>query len=177
MDLLLCDYVEHLWSTGAGRAQACDTLAGLRDIQPGLRNNLPGAWRLLRTWSVNEVPCRAPPLPEHIVKAMAGWSFFKGHNAFGVSLLAGFYGMLRTGEILNLRSSHMLSGPRDQQIVISLGLTKAGKRQGAAESVILGYQPAVKPAKRWKSLVPLTSGFVSSTGKWRKLFDECLEAL
>eukprot|EP00438_Fugacium_kawagutii_P027558 Skav207077 [mRNA] locus=scaffold1909:466964:476771:+ [translate_table: standard] len=156
MDALLCDFLEHLWSSGAGRAQACDTLAGVQDIQPGLRNHLPGAWRLLRTWSVNEIPCRAPPLPEHIVTAMAGWSFFKGHYSFGISLLVGFYSMLRTGEILNLRSSHMLSGPQDKQIVISLGLTKAGKRQGAAESVILGYAPAVKLAKKWKSLATVS---------------------
>eukprot|EP00438_Fugacium_kawagutii_P035720 Skav230250 [mRNA] locus=scaffold1520:20627:24494:+ [translate_table: standard] len=177
MDLLVCDFLEHLWSSGAGRAQACDTLAGLQDIQPGLRNNLPGAWRLLKTWSVNEVPCRAPPLPEHIVKAMAGWAFFKGYYAFGVSLLVGFYTMLRTGEILNLRSSHMMCGPKDQQIVVSLGLTKAGKRQGAAESVILGFQPAVKLTKRWKSLAPLTATFVSSSAKWRRLFSDCLAAL
>eukprot|EP00435_Cladocopium_sp_Y103_P004044 s5827_g1.t1 len=54
MDPLVCDYVEHLWSTGAGRGLACDTLAGLQDLQPNLKNSLPGAWRLLKTWHVNE---------------------------------------------------------------------------------------------------------------------------
>ena len=80
MDPLLCDYLEHLWSSGAGRAQANDTVAGLQDLQPNLRHHLPGAWRLLKTWSINEIPCRAPPLPEHLVHAMAGWAFFKGYN-------------------------------------------------------------------------------------------------
>lgn len=28
LDPLVCDYLEFLWSSGAGRAQACDTLAG-----------------------------------------------------------------------------------------------------------------------------------------------------
>eukprot|EP00438_Fugacium_kawagutii_P036234 Skav234091 [mRNA] locus=scaffold212:164975:165838:- [translate_table: standard] len=177
MDLLLCDYLEHLWSSGAGRAQACDTLAGVQDIQPGLRNHLPGAWRLLRTWSVNEIPCRAPPLPEHLLKAMAGWAFFKGHYSFGISLLVGYYGMLRTGEVLNLRSSAMMTNPRDKQVVISLGYTKSGKRQGAAESVILGYQPAVQLLKRWKCLAKPTSSFASSSAKWRNLFNESLSAL
>eukprot|EP00438_Fugacium_kawagutii_P003220 Skav200448 [mRNA] locus=scaffold1922:170440:170772:- [translate_table: standard] len=37
LDLLVCDYVEHLWASGAGRAQACDTLAGLQDAQPDLK--------------------------------------------------------------------------------------------------------------------------------------------
>eukprot|EP00438_Fugacium_kawagutii_P025581 Skav215577 [mRNA] locus=scaffold2748:94123:102439:- [translate_table: standard] len=33
MDALLCDFLEHLWSSGAGRAQACDTLAGVTVLQ------------------------------------------------------------------------------------------------------------------------------------------------
>ena len=138
LDPLVCDYLEHLWSTGAGRGQACDTLAGLQDLQPNVRGHLPGAWRLLKTWHINEVPNRAPPLPEHVVHAMAGWAFFKGKISFGVSLLVGFYTMLRTGELLALRSSSMMSNAKQSQILISLGLTKGGKRHGAAESVILG---------------------------------------
>eukprot|EP00435_Cladocopium_sp_Y103_P018121 s4303_g4.t1 len=103
MDSLVCDYLEHLWSSGAGRALACDTLAGLQDYQPNLRNHLPGAWRLLRAWHVNELPNRAPPLPEQVVQAMAGWAFFKGYVSFGISLVVAFYSMLRTGELLGLR--------------------------------------------------------------------------
>lgn len=108
---------------------------------------------------------------------MAAWSFFKGYYSFGVSLLVGFYSMLRTGEILSLRSSSMMSGPKDKQVVISLGFTKAGKRQGAAESVILGYQPAVQLTKRWKPLVNPSASFVSSSAKWRALFNERLSGL
>eukprot|EP00435_Cladocopium_sp_Y103_P025953 s2172_g6.t1 len=121
MDSLVCDYLEHLWSSGAGRALACDTLAGLQDFQPNLRNHLPGAWRLLKAWHVNELPNRAPPLPEHVVQAMAGWAFFKGYVSFGISLIVGFYSMLRTGELLGLRSSHMVSSAAHTQVLISLG--------------------------------------------------------
>ena len=133
MDPLVCEYVEYLWSSGAGRGLACDTLAGLQDLQPNLENSLPGA--LLKTWHVNEVPNRAPPLPEHIVQAMAGWGFFKGHIkgffkghiTFAISLLVGFYTMLRAGELLGLRSSHLLCESVRNQVLISLGLTKGGK--------------------------------------------------
>ena len=69
MDVLVCEYVEHLWSSGAGRAVASDTVAGLQDVTPKLRGCLPGSWRLLKTWAVNEVPNRAPPLPEHVLHA------------------------------------------------------------------------------------------------------------
>jgi len=177
LDGLVADYVDYLWSTGAGRAQACDTLAGLQDLQPDLRHNLPGAWRLLKTWSINEIPARAPPIPDHVVHAMAGWAFFKGWNSFAVSLLVGFYCMLRTGEILGLRSSHLFCGSKDRQVVVSLGLTKGGKRQGAAESVILGFEPAALLVKKWKSLAQSTTPFVKSSAHWRKLFNDCVSAL
>lgn len=58
------DHVEHLWSEGFGRALAADTVAGIQDAQPNVRKQLPATWRLLKAWSVNEVPSRAPPLPE-----------------------------------------------------------------------------------------------------------------
>lgn len=97
----------------------------MQDLQPNLENSLPGA--LLKTWHVNEVPNRAPPLPEHIVQAMAGWGFFKGHITLAISLLVGFYTMLRAGELLGLRSSHLLCESVRNQVLISLGLTKGDK--------------------------------------------------
>ena len=177
LDPLVCDFLEHLWSSGAGRAQACDTLAGLQDLQPSVKGHLPGAWRLLKTWNVNEIPNRAPPLPEHIVQALAGWAFFKGWVAFGVSLLVGFYSMLRTGELLDIRSSAVLIHNKQSQVLISLGLTKGGKRQGAAESVILGVDSAVNLVKKWKSLVSGSNSLCPSPAKWRSLFNDGLKAL
>ena len=177
LDELLCDYLEHLWSSGAGRGQASDTIAGLQDIQPNLRHNLPGAWRLLKTWHINEIPNRAPPLPEHVVLALAGWAFFKEHQTFAISLLVGFYSMLRTGELLALRSSHMMSSPHQAQVLISLGLTKGGKRLGAAESVVLGVTSAVKLVKAWKSVSANTQPLATCPARWRALFNEGLAAL
>ena len=177
VDPLVCDYLEHLWSSGAGRALACDTLAGVQDLQPNLRNHLPGAWRLLKTWHVNEIPNRAPPIPEHVLQAMVGWSFFKGYATFGISLLVGFYTMLRTGELLGLRSSHLVTTSQQDQVLISLGFTKGGKRHGAAESAILGFEPAVRLVQQWKLKATLTTCLARSPANWRSLFNECLQSL
>ena len=43
LDGLLCDYLEHLWATGEGRALASDTLASLQDVSPRIRGSIPGA--------------------------------------------------------------------------------------------------------------------------------------
>lgn len=85
--------------------------------------------------------------------------------------------MVRTGEVLGLRSSHLLTGSRERQVLISLGLTKGGKRQGAAESVILGVEPIVKLVKQWKLIAPNAAALAPSVSQWRKLFNMSLEAL
>lgn len=40
LDALVCEYLEHLWATGSGRALASDTLAGLQDDDPRLTGSL-----------------------------------------------------------------------------------------------------------------------------------------
>eukprot|EP00438_Fugacium_kawagutii_P002234 Skav227450 [mRNA] locus=scaffold2491:114911:120840:+ [translate_table: standard] len=74
MDRLVSDYLEHLWSEGEGRAAASTFLASLQDFDPKLRGCLPNAWRLMKTWTTHEVPHRAPPLTESVLRAMVGWA-------------------------------------------------------------------------------------------------------
>ena len=177
LDPLVCEYLEHLWSTGAGRAQANDTVAALQNLQPNLRGHLQGAWRLLKTWAINEIPNRAPPIPEQVMQAMAGWAFFHGHYTFGVSLVIGFYSMLRSGEVMGLRSSNIMVSYKEKQALISLGFTKGGKRQGAAESVVLAVEPAFRLVKQWKSVATASTPLASSPSNWRSLFSQSLDAL
>ena len=143
MDALVSDYLEHMWSEGEGRAQASTFLAAIQDFDPKLKNQLPFSWRLMKTWVANEVPVRAPPLTEPVLKAMVGWAFFHHHFHFGLSLLVGFYGLLRTGELLALQAWQIHMTSNSQPAVLNLGLTKSGKRQGAAESVTLSELPVL----------------------------------
>lgn len=177
LDPLVCDYIEHLWSSGAGRAQASDTVASLQDFLPKLRHQMPGAWRLLKTWSINEIPNRAPPLPEHVLHALCGWGAFHGHFSFAISLLIGFYGMMRTGEILALHRKDFYSEVNSKKALISLGFTKGGKRAGAAESVVIAHDTAVRPIQRWMKLTRPADYLTSSPTKWRSLFSEAISSL
>ena len=177
LDPLVCEFLEYLWSQGYGRARASDAVAGLQDQDPKLRGHLQGAWRLLKAWNLHEIPSRAPPLPEHVLHAMVGWAFFHQHFSFGVSLLLGYYAMLRTGELLGLKASHLLCDPKQSNVVVSLSLTKGGKRQGAAESCVVGDDMVVKFLKQWKLLASPTMGFSPTPARWRALFNESLEAL
>ena len=97
MDDLLADYLEHLWSSGEGRALASDTVASLQHMEPHLKGCLISSWRLLKVWAQNEMPNRAPPFPEVVVHAMVGRALFLEDPDFALSILVGFYGMMRTG--------------------------------------------------------------------------------
>ena len=58
-----------------------------------------------------------------------------------------------------------------------LVLLRVGKRHGAAESVILGFEPAVKLVQQWKLKASPTTGLARSPANWRSLFNECLQSL
>ena len=177
LDPILSEFIEFLWSSGEGRALANDTAARLQDKDPKLKGLLPNSWRLLRTWSINEIPNRAPPFPEAVVQALAGWALGRQDVAFALSLLLGFYCMLRTGELLGLHSNHMSMAKPRQVAVLSLGLTKGGKRLGAAESATLGVLEVLNLLWRWKKSVPANTPLCPPPGRWRKTFSEGLVAL
>ena len=177
MDQVVSDYLEYLWAQGEGRATASTFMAALQDHQPKLKHNLPGSWRLMKTWSTHEIPARAPPMTESVLRAMVGWSVTQGHETFGLSLLVGFYGLLRTGELLSLQSWQIHMSTPSQPAVINLGLTKSGMRQGAAESITLTEKHVLKHLWAWKRRVPEHTFLTLKPHAWRNLFSECLSKL
>ena len=177
MDGLLCDYLEFLWSSGEGRGLASDTLAALQDTSPKLRGAIPGAWRLLKTWHANEIPCRAPPLPQPVLEALVGYFLFHDKLAMALSLLVGFYAMLRTGELLGIRNKDVTVDDRQRTAVVSLGLTKGGKRVGAAESVTITVAEVIRRLCHWKRSTSPGTLLTPSPYSWRKQFSAALHAL
>eukprot|EP00438_Fugacium_kawagutii_P023236 Skav223681 [mRNA] locus=scaffold3470:134573:139091:+ [translate_table: standard] len=177
MDNLACDYMEHLWASGAGRALAADSLASLQDHQPQLKGRLTGAWRLLRAWNQTEIPSRAPPMPLEVLDAMVGLALFRKEPLFGLSLLVGFHGLLRTGEILNITKSRVSVTSHARSVLFALGLTKGGKRHGASESVKLTVYEVNRRVQQWIEDPRSTQSLTPPAHVWRKKFADYLEAL
>ena len=174
---MIADYLEHLWALGSGRSNASNVLAGLQDAQPHLKGRLPESWRLLKAWVTHEVPNRAPPLPVDMLEALVGFAIFKNLHGFALTLLLGFYGLLRTGEILAITGRHIsITNPRGPA-VISLGLTKAGKRQGAAESIVVHVEDVCRRLFQWVNEKPKHALIAGAPHKWRKQFSDALVAL
>ena len=81
----------------------------------------------MKTWAVHEVPSRAPPLTEAVLRAMVGWAVLHQHETFGLSLLVGFYGLLRTGELLAIQAWHIHMSSPSQTCGHKLGFDQSGK--------------------------------------------------
>lgn len=64
--------------------------------------------------------------------------------SFALSLLVAFHGLLRTGELLGPQAWQIHTTGAVCTAVISLGLTKSGKRQGAAESVAISERSVLQ---------------------------------
>eukprot|EP00438_Fugacium_kawagutii_P032539 Skav202157 [mRNA] locus=scaffold970:236197:240965:- [translate_table: standard] len=177
MDSLVSEYLEYIWMQGEGRSLASDTLASLQDREPHLRGQLTTSWRLLKTWLAHEIPNRAPPFTEEVVQTIAGHALFHNEHAFALSLLIGFYGLLRTGELLSLRNRDIAQASPSSVAVLSLGMTKGGHRTGAAESVTLTEEDTLRRVWHWKTQTSPGTFLCPSPYRWRKLFNQTLVSL
>ena len=177
LDPLLSDYLEYIWMEGEGRSLASDTIAGIQHYDPQIKGQLVGSWRLLKTWVANEIPCRAPPLTEQALQTMVGHALFHQRYQFALSLLLGFYGLLRTGELLSLRCKDVAQTTAASVAVISLGMTKGGQRTGAAESVTITEEDTLRRLHQWKCHVSPGTPLCPAPHQWRKLFNDTVQAL
>ena len=177
LDLVVSDYLEYLWASGKGRSEGSNLLASLQDTQPQLKGQLKGSWRLMKTWVTHEVPNRAPPFSIDHLHVLVGYCLFKGEPLMGLSLLLGFHALLRTGELLGLQARNVSVRSPKGPAVISLGLTKAGKRQGAAESVTVHSQDICRRLHQWVSQATPTASLTGPSHSWRKHFNLLLTAV
>ena len=149
-DTVLSEYIGWLWEEGEGRAQAANATAGLQHFSPHLRRKLPCVWRLLNAWQKHEIPCRATPFTTQTVEAVAGVFFHKKAPQMALAMLVGFHCILRTGELMGVKSKDIDVSPDHKTAVLNLGLTKSGQRQGAAESVVLYDRPLIRLISAWQ---------------------------
>ena len=108
---------------------------------------------------------------------MVGWSLYHQYFSFATSLLRCFYGILRTGEMLDVTKRRLDISDSLRVAVVSLGMTKAGKRAGVQESVTVGHDTAFRYLHQWSSLASSHQRLCPPAARWRKLFKTCVEAL
>lgn len=177
-DLVVCKYVEHCWQEGEGRSLVSNVLAGLQHFTPTVRGRLPCSWRLVSAWQRHELPARAPPLPAHLVRALAGCALRRHAPDVCVGLFVAYDGLLRTGELFGLRCKDFVVSEDCQSVIVNLGLTKGGQRRGAAESVVLYDEMTVSLLRaRLLNSQPHEKLLQRSPANFRALFDDMCREL
>ena len=134
LDDAVADWVEQKWRDGYSLYHINDALCGLHHFEPFTKRLIPSAWRLFRTWRKLESPNRAPPLTKFIIYSVANYAIMHNDSVFGSLILLGFFALLRTGEILNLKPCNCLLSK--ERGLLTLEFTKTGKRDAATESVV-----------------------------------------
>ena len=133
MDEIVSDWVQQCWQEGESLHIVNDGLCGLHHYQPWTKAMVPTAWKLFKVWRRVEAPNRAPPLTAEIVHSMSMYALAHNNLTFAGLLLLGFFALLRTGEILQIRPVDLLLS--DASGIVSLKDTKTGLRNAAHETV------------------------------------------
>lgn len=133
LDEKVTAWIQLRWEAGDSIHIVSDALCGLHYYEPWTRRGIPTAWRVFSTWRKLESPSRAPPLTDRIIYALANYSISHNNISFGSLMVLGFFGLLRTGELLAVRPCDILV--KDDRVIVSLFDTKTSKRDNVAEMV------------------------------------------
>jgi integrase len=136
LDLQLSEFINFLYQDERPTNWAGDCLAGFKRFYPACRRKLETACAYYKNWLKATKRIRALPLSPSMVQAMASFCMISGRVRLGAGLLLCFAGLLRVGELINLRLGD-INCIRDNWAVLTLPDSKGAKREGKPESVIV----------------------------------------
>lgn len=150
LDASVCDWIRAMWVSGEPLLTIGDALSALQFHQPWTKRKLVHSWKLFSVWRKVEVPTRAPPLTQRIIRSMAAYAIAQNRWGFAMVLILGFECLLRTGELLNLYPRDLLAGRSSG--ICTLRETKSGKRTGSNEFVSITDPVALELVKQFLQL-------------------------
>jgi hypothetical protein len=142
LDREVGEYINHLFQEGEPHGYVGDLLSGLKRFVPGAKRQLDTGTRYFKDWGRMLRRRRATPLPVDLLRAMSGAAYAQGRSDLGVLLLVGFLGLLRTGEVVDLRKKQCSILGGGTRALIVFKASKGAVRQNAPESVLL-HDPLV----------------------------------
>ena len=113
-----------------------------------------------------------------LLESMAGCALELKQPNIALALVLGFYGLLRTGEICNLCRQDFAISTSPKVLVVNLGLTKGGARQGAMEAVTIDKVLVVNLAAAWCLDRPPGDKLLPMGGPhFRNIFNQCVRKI
>ncbi|CAK0811819.1 unnamed protein product [Prorocentrum cordatum] len=115
-DLVLTDYINHMWSTGHDVSEGSKVLAAYMYFYPDYskagRNVLPRARKALRGWRRLEPGRTRPPIPLHLLALLWLEMIHMGSPLMALALVTMWVAYLRPGEAMRLKEKALVSPPR-----------------------------------------------------------------
>lgn len=112
LDLLLEEYVRHLWDSGAAYYRAAETLNAITNSTRELRCRLPHAWDTCFVWLDREPVAHHTAAAAEPVAALVTLALLWGWPLVSIHILLGYSMVLRPSEHLTARR-HQLVFPQD----------------------------------------------------------------
>ncbi|CAK0817698.1 unnamed protein product [Prorocentrum cordatum] len=170
--------IERAWRTGGSLLAVNNVLAAVPFFSPRLSGKLKQSWKLQKTWLKLEPNARAMPMPPLLALAFAGAFCWWGLPRVGALLAVGYAGMLRSGEMLQLRRRDIRIFQRRMSAIVALRNTKTGQRDGRLELVMIRSRVAVKLlAQHVQELPPDELILNIERGEFIRLFRRVVVAL
>ena len=181
--LVLRDYADVLYKTGASLGSYRQLLAHSQRLLPILKPHLRPAWDMVSRWQEVEPVCHRTPLPEIIFQAMVGIALTLRWKHWAAAAVAAFYAVSRPGELLHARRQHVLT-PGDlldethPWVYIRIEKPKSRRRGARIQHVKLNEPSAVRFLERaWKHLQPNELLYPGSPNMFRRRWDKILAIL
>ena len=146
LDTAVGAWLEHAYSEGEYKSLASDGLAGLQFYLPSSVGKLKHSWKLAKVWQRLEPPMRVLPVSPLLVLGFAGAAVALGFINEAAGLLVAFDCMLRSGELYTLKVKDVKF--MRKRAVLNLNQSKAGKRAGHSEMVVVESRLAFKWLKQ-----------------------------
>ena len=151
MDEQFSEYLCHLWEEGESRTFGAYALAGAQHFDPSIKHKIPGAWRLLMAWQKHEIPVRAPPFLPNVVFALAWVAHRNLRSDVSLAIMIMFHAFFRPVEAVNLHAKDCVVSRSKAEIVLNLGQSKTGSRDGFVETTVLDDPMTVLLLRAWLS--------------------------
>lgn len=135
LDEDICSWIHRMWKKGEPLLTVGDALSALHFFQPYTKRQIPHSWKLFSVWRRIEVPARAPPLTQQLVRAMAAYELSQDNIEMSVCLILGFHALLRTGELLQITPADCLI--KGEAGLVRLASTKTSQRFAADDALSL----------------------------------------
>ena len=133
----LCSWIESFFAAGGCITYVSDSLSGLQHYCPAFKGHINKAWKLFRIWRKVERPQQAPPLPTAFTLALLSRTLELEDLEMASLLCLGFWGRLRTGELMLVQKRHILLRPKE--MIVQIGYTKTGLRRAVDENVLITH--------------------------------------